>query len=34
MEHISTQTDRMVDIATMTIKAAETDDAIGGEEEG
>ena len=32
MEHINTQTDRMADIATMTIKAAEIDDAIGGEE--
>ena len=30
MDHISTQTDRMVDIATKTIQAAETEDAIGG----
>ncbi len=30
MNHISTQMDRMVDIATLTMEAAQTEDAIGG----
>ena len=29
IDHVSTQTNRMVDIATMTMKAAETEEAIG-----
>lgn len=29
MEHVSTQTRQMVDIATMTIQAAETEEGIG-----
>lgn len=29
MTHMSTQTNRMIDIATMTIEAAETEEAIG-----
>ena len=30
MQHVSTQTNRMVDIAMMTVEGAETEEAIGG----
>ena len=32
-QHMSTQTNKMVDIATMTIEAAETEEAIGSTDE-
>ena len=30
MQHVSTQTNRMVDIAMMTVEGAETEEGIGG----